>query len=372
MKDKKRYSLIGFILKLLSIITIVSLLFAYLSPFVHPGTLWFIPFFGLIYPIIIGCALILLIFNLIRRSRMTLLLIIVIVCGGKLHFRQFVFSSKEPTKTENNLKLLSYNVRLFDLYNWSVNGKNENRKNILSYIVEETPDVMCFQEFYDKKRNLNFKTMTALQASFKGIYKHTKYSTRNNGGQKFGIAIVSKFPIVNRGEVNLPSQNNEKSHNYCIYVDIKKGKDTLRIYNVHLQSIKFKKDDYALFNEMGEPIPNQSKVIESVIKKLSNAYPERASQAQAIVEDTRYSPYKVVICGDFNDTPLSYTYNQFSSRYVDAFRNSSSGIGTTYIGKIPAGRIDFIFHSNALFSSNFSIQKQEYSDHRAISCTIGL
>jgi endonuclease/exonuclease/phosphatase family metal-dependent hydrolase len=82
------------------------------------------------------------------------------------------------------------------------------------------------------------------------------------------------------------------------------------------------------------------------------------------------SPYPTIVCGDFNDTPMSYAYNQFNRSLMDAFRNCSSGIGSTYVGKVPAGRIDYIFHTNDLNSSHFVIQEEAYSDHRAISCKI--
>ncbi|MFN5879874.1 MAG: hypothetical protein ACK44B_13465, partial [Flavobacteriales bacterium] len=72
----------------------------------------------------------------------------------------------------------------------------------------------------------------------------------------------------------------------------------------------------------------------------------------------------------FNDTPMSYSYNQFNRSLIDAFRNCSYGIGSTYVGKVPAGRIDYIFHTDDLSSSHFVIQKEAYSDHRAISCKI--
>ena len=88
------------------------------------------------------------------------------------------------------------------------------------------------------------------------------------------------------------------------------------------------------------------------------------------MEHVETSPYPVIVCGDFNDTPLSYTYNQFNKSLIDAFRNCSSGIGPTYIGRVPAGRIDYIFHSKSLNSMDFKIQEGEYSDHRAVSCRI--
>ncbi len=107
-----------------------------------------------------------------------------------------------------------------------------------------------------------------------------------------------------------------------------------------------------------------------MIDKLRIAFPKRANQAKRVVEHMEQSPYEVIICGDFNDTPLSYCYNTFNSKYTDAFRNSASGIGVTYAGKVPAGRIDYIFHSKKLHSANFKVQKNVFSDHRSVFCEI--
>jgi endonuclease/exonuclease/phosphatase family metal-dependent hydrolase len=96
----------------------------------------------------------------------------------------------------------------------------------------------------------------------------------------------------------------------------------------------------------------------------------RAEQALTVMKHISTSPYPVIICGDFNDTPMSYTYSQFNKSLVDAFRNCSSGIGPTYAGRVPAGRIDYIFHSTSLNSIQFKIQSEIHSDHRAISCRI--
>jgi endonuclease/exonuclease/phosphatase family metal-dependent hydrolase len=112
------------------------------------------------------------------------------------------------------------------------------------------------------------------------------------------------------------------------------------------------------------------KSILTIIKKLKVAYIKRADQSRRIIAHMNASPYPSVICGDFNDTPLSYTYNQFDRFLVDVFRNSSWGVGRTYIGKLPAGRIDYIFHTPNLSSAEFKIQKEKLSDHLAISCKI--
>ena len=94
----------------------------------------------------------------------------------------------------------------------------------------------------------------------------------------------------------------------------------------------------------------------------------RAEQAKLVMDHARESPFPVVICGDFNDTPLSYTYHEFQKEYSDAFRQLSSGIGATYAGKIPAGRIDYIFYGSGLKGWQFGLQKETWSDHRAIWC----
>ena len=82
------------------------------------------------------------------------------------------------------------------------------------------------------------------------------------------------------------------------------------------------------------------------------------------------SPYPVIVCGDFNDTPLSYVYNQFNTNLVDAYRETATGIGVTYAGRVPAGRIDYNLHSGDLGANDFGIQSVPFSDHRAIHCKI--
>jgi endonuclease/exonuclease/phosphatase family metal-dependent hydrolase len=179
---------------------------------------------------------------------------------------------------------------------------------------------------------------------------------------------MSKFPIIAKGDVMFP--NFEHSDNYCLFVDIVKGKDTFRVYNVHLQSIKLQQQDYELFGEKNKQASSKKSTIRLLFEKLTIAYPARADQAKMVVEHMNTSPYPIIVCGDFNDTPMSYVYNQFNNKLIDAFRATSSGIGKTYAGKVPAGRIDYVFHTDELSCSNFMVHKVNYSDHRPITCSI--
>jgi endonuclease/exonuclease/phosphatase family metal-dependent hydrolase len=131
-----------------------------------------------------------------------------------------------------------------------------------------------------------------------------------------------------------------------------------------------KQEEYAVFtNDDGRTVEPPS-TFRLLIDKLRVAYPKRAEQARKVAEHVQTSPYPVIVCGDFNDTPMSYSYNQFDKFLKDSYRQCAFGIGSTYVGKVPAGRIDYIFHSEELHSADFKIQEKSFSDHRAISCKI--
>ena len=361
------------IMKVLTIICLVCLLLSYLCPFVHPNDFWILPFFGLAYPVILLFTILFLIYWAIVKSRMFFGVLIILLFGGKLHFRTISLPfGKEviiDTSNINKLKITSYNVRLFDLYEWGNKGRYVTRNNIFKFLQKQNSDVICFQEFYHQDKPTKFPTRDTLKILLSTPFCHERYSHKLDGRQNFGIAMLSKYPMIARGDIIFDDPLNI-DNNYCVFADIVKEKDTFRIYNIHLQSIKFQKDDYQVFSKNLRKIEDKKSTIELLIEKLKIAYPKRAEQARKVVEHMQQSPFPVIICGDFNDTPMSYSYNIFSSLYKDAFRNSSSGLGITYAGKVPAGRIDYIFHNKRLHSSNFEIQKDVYSDHRAISCTI--
>ena len=357
--------------KIATIVCLICLLLAYLCPYIHPVTFWLLPFFGLAYPIIFLFSIFFLVIWTLARSKWALIVLLVLLIGGKLHFRM-VATAENPEitpKIEETLHVISYNVRLFDLYDWATSEKYENRDSIFSYLKTEQPDVVCFQEFYHQDKPTNFVTRDAIIDFLDIKDYHERYSHKFTGRQNFGVAMLSKYPMISKGDVAFEDAEHDDD-NYCIYADIVKGKDTFRVYNVHLQSIKFKRDDYAIFNQNAIQSDIEKSQVRMMIDKLRIAFPKRAYQAQRVMEHVETSPYPVIVCGDFNDTPLSYTYNQFNKSLTDAFRNCSSGIGPTYIGRVPAGRIDYIFHSKSLNSMDFKIQEGEYSDHRAVSCRI--
>ncbi|WP_343633257.1 endonuclease/exonuclease/phosphatase family protein [Fluviicola sp.] len=357
-------------IKILSVTSICCLLLAYLTPYVHPSSIRILPFFGLMYPIFICLALILMIYWAFARSRWFFYILIAILFGGNLHFRTLsvTFSDPKPGNEVSSWSVMSYNVRLFDVYNESIEERNKSRDSIVSYIQRVNPDVVCFQEFFHQDKPSAFSTKDTLISLMGYSNYHERYSHRIRNRQNFGICMLSKYPIIAKGDVMF--ENFKTTDNYCIYADIVKGKDTIRFYDIHLQSIKLQQQDYELFGEKNKQAGSKKSTVRLLIDKLLIAYPARAEQAEKVVEHMKTSPYPVVVCGDFNDTPMSYVYNQFNTLLVDSYRETTTGIGVTYVGRVPAGRIDYIFHSGELGAYDFDIQSVPFSDHRAVHCKI--
>lgn len=359
MKALKRIFTFHAFLTTTTIVTVISVLLAYLAPFVHPSTFWILPFFGLAYPILIVLLLILLIIWAFKRSKWALVLFALFLLGLNNIWKFYALGGNNELGP-NQLKVISNNVKLLGLYTSSSEEKFNVRDSIFNYIIAQNADVVCFQEFYQKDDPSNFETTTLFSRKFNPKATHDRMAYKPRGHQHFGVIMFSKHPIIAKGDVIYES-GDERNYNYCIYADIVKNQDTFRIYNVHLQSNKLTQVDQ---------LPDESNKVKRWLNQLKKAYPKRADQALRIVEHISHSPYPVVVCGDFNDPPISYSYQQFSKELSDGFLNAGSGIGATYVGRLPAGRIDYIFHSKSLKSNDFKIQAHPFSDHRAISCVI--
>ncbi len=357
------------ILNVLTIVALLALGLSYLSIFIHPKTINFLPLFGLTYWIIFVGNLLIMIAWFLYKSKMRWIVMIAILIGGTVPFRTFCFGWNDiNSNNSNELKVTSYNVHLFDAYNPKAKDGFKTKSKIFDFLKSEKADIYCFQEFYHRNELKEYDTKDTLMKILGTNHLHTRFTNPDFKSQQYGVAIYSKHKIIRKGEISF--SNIDKTYNYCIYVDIVKKSDTFRVYNVHLQSIQFQKDDYALFSDEDVQSGEDKSHAHKLIQKLLAAYPIRANQARKVMKHVRTSPHPVIVCGDFNDTPMSYAYNQFSVLLVDAYRNTSIGVGSTYAGRVPAGRIDYIFHDESMGSRNFVIQKEKLSDHYGISCTV--
>ena len=186
------------------------------------------------------------------------------------------------------------------------------------------------------------------------------------------MATFSAFPIVNKGVITFPT----RMSNLCIYTDLLIDKDTVRVYNVHFESIGLSPEDFLFVESMTnvEQIANRDyfrKGSMRILGRLVNAYKQRALQVRLIAEHIEQSPYPVILAGDFNDTPHSYAYRFMTRNLKDAFR-AGRGMGQTYTWDLPGFRIDYILYSQEFRAYNFKTGSQEYSDHYPISVWLNL
>ena len=363
----KKMSLRGKLLGYLTILFNFLLFFSYLAYLSNPTKAVWIAFMGLAYPPLIFINTLFCIIWLLKRKLFFLPSLILIIVGMYHHSRFFQINSfAHIKKSENSINIMSYNVRLFDLYNWNEN--KESKQKILNLIKNKNPDIICFQEyFYDKSKQ--FKTRDLIMKELGFNYYHENFSDESKNNSYFGLATFSKFPIINRENLQF---NNDNS-NQCIWSDIVKDQDTLRIFNTHLGSIRFNHSDYNIIGGKGNPIlPHQKVPQQDIIKRLKLGFSKRSKQISQLIPIIQQSPFKKIICCDLNDTPISYAYNRMDRDLKDAFTYSGIGFGGTYIGKVPGLRIDYIWHDKRLSSNNFLTHPEELSDHKAISADIFL
>lgn len=348
----------------INVLNSLALIFAYLGTFIAPTKFVYFAFFGLSYPVWLLIALGFIVFWFFFRKRMVWVSLLTISVGFN-HLRHFYTFNWSQEELDRPFKVLSYNVRIFNLYDRE--NRVENRNTIFDFLKSEEADIYCFQEFYHQE-NREFETKDSLIELLNTPHYQERYTHELTNERYFGVATFSKYPIIGKGEIAFDNDPN----NFCIYSDIVKGQDTLRVFNAHIGSIRFQDDDYRFFDaEAPDDLYRNNEAGQRILQRLKTGFEKRTSQAEKVAAQIQDSPYPVIVCGDLNDTPVSYCYRQFNRLLSDAFVDAGNGVGTTYIGKIPSNRIDYIFYQYALKVADFQTHDLDCSDHRPISVNIG-
>lgn len=365
-KQKRKNNWFTRIILILNIIVIIPLVISYFSPVVNPYTSVIPALAALFYPILLILNIVFIIFWIFRWRFWFLLSLIAIAAGYGMFFKTFAFNADKPVGNyDDALKLLSYNVRLFDQYKWTGGQNYFTRNSIFEFTNSQQADIVCFQEFFHGTKK-TFPTIGPFLSRSDLKNYHVDYvQVRGNDAKHYGLATFTKFPIVGKGNIHFEGS----SANSGIYTDIIFKKDTIRIFNFHLESVKLSRADHQFVSEVIDPGTGAlSSSSEIILRKLSRATKRRATQAEIVAGYIKQSPYPVIVCGDFNDTPLSYVYHTISRNLKDAFLEIGRGAGETYAGGIPFLRIDYILHSNSLEAYRFERHRVKYSDHYPISC----
>jgi len=313
------------------------LLLSYALPYISPKNTPILAILSLFVPVLLIINIAFFLYWLTKLKKQLLLSGLILLIGWFV-LTPFYKLSKKNTSLNSDLKVMSYNVRMFNRLEWI--KENDVKKNIFSLIKENDPDILTIQENISSKE-------------YAFDFPH-KYIKNKNEKHQLGMAIYSKFPIINKGSLKL-----ENTVNDIIFSDIIRDKDTIRIYNFHLQSLNIspKKEN------LGE------KDSEKLIQKIEQNFLKQVAQTELFLAHEQKWKGKKIICGDFNNTAYSWVYNQISKNKKDAFIEAGISFGKTYNYWFPF-RIDFIIADNSAKINQYTTFSEEYSDHYPILARI--
>ena len=294
------------------------------------------------------------------KPKLALLPLITILFGWKQLGVLFAFHIKEGFTIEKNktdIRIVDWNIRSFNGLSSNKNVKKHAREDIVSTILKLQPDIICLQEFNTSSTPSADADNISLFTKTHPYYYFSKDYQRKKGAYHSGCIIFSKYPFIDSGQVKY------KPAESLIFADALIGSDTIRVFNTHLQSFKFKKEDYDDIDKIKDQDEEALLASKNLYQKMRVAFSKRGVQANTVREQLDKSPYSSFICGDFNDVPNSYTYFQIKNNWQDAFLQKGFGIGRSFLTLASTLRIDYILADNNFTISQFDMVDEDLSDH---------
>ena len=336
----------------LNIVSAILLAFTYLSPYINPLEFRKIPVVGLFYPALlitnIGFILGWIYFKKVKYSVISLVVILL----GLQHLFSLIsipYFQESVVTTKEAIKVSTFNIKTFDDIAWKKNSFQPAAiKNITKAFKDS--DYLCTQEVHYTSRKM-------LEKELKYPYSHGIKGTR----------IFSKRPFLKKGIVDFG-----KTDNSCTWVDIPFESKTVRLYNVHLESNHISPATKEIVKQEEANIKKRIKLLRDMISQYLYRNRLRVQQTEKVLKHIKSSPHPVVVCGDFNDAPLSYIYRRFTKQLTDGFLQQGKWSGVSFRGYIPLLRIDYILADPSLqFQQYRTLRNIKYSDHYPVTAIIG-
>lgn len=342
------------------------------AKYFDPSHGWFVGILNLAFPYLLFILIIFLVGWLFIKPLFALIstVAIVVAWGQVQQIIPFRISSDFKIKQDSGtIRVMSWNVEQFNIMNRKTHP--EVKAKMLELINEYQPDIACFQEMVGGENPKAINNIYTIQKTLQFPDFFYCYNVREDfdAQHHFGIVIFSKFPFINKEVVN----NSSNDYNSIFqFADVVANNDTLRIFNIHLQSMKFTEKNLAFIDNPtfgGDSNLHKSK---SILSKLKAAYIKRGIQADRVRAQVNKSVYPTIICGDFNDVPNSYAYATIGKGLQNAFVEKGRWFGRTFSGISPTLRIDNIFADKKFTIVQFTRIKQKLSDHFPIITDIKL
>lgn len=347
------------------------MLLLYILPFANQQHTWLINLVALLLPFLLILQLCFLVFWLFAKRKIVFIpLITLLLCWGLTRsLIGFHLPVKKKITEQKDLRVTTWNTHLFNFY--ENNGTLD--AGMLKKANELNADVLAVQEFVFSldssspislervKKKLGFRYVVAANDRAFGV--HTNYKQKNERYHPFCVAIFSNYPILQWKKV----QGLKEYNHTFLWADILVHTDTIRIFNIHLQSMHFGRNEYAFIENIDQQDMDKVQAgSKNIIRKMRSAYLLRASQATAVKVEVEKSPHPVIVCGDMNDVPNSYAYQTICKNLNDSYIEKGWGIGRTFRFLWPTLRIDYILHSKSLSVKEVQIVRPSASDHNPV------
>lgn len=332
----------------------VALIIAYLTPYVSPTTFGSLTIVGIFAPILYTAVLICMLLWLVTKRWKTAIALIVLLLPGIFRISDFynveLKRSVEAQPDRRTVSLLSYNVRGF---------YDDDAVRVVDEYVDyfnaiENLDIVCLQEVQRDARGID-----RLDSLFMARYGRNCKSDVVEAGEVV-LRTYSRYPIIASGSISGAGRGTSQ------WLDVIVRNDTLRIFNNHLYTMNISAGDSE--DIASGTILNDGGRMRSIVDRIANNSSIRASHVDTLRMVIDNTPYAHVICGDFNDTPMSYVYGELIKGKKDAFVEGGSGFGYTFRPMYGTLRIDYILHSHNLETKSYSVDTEvTLSDHLPIT-----
>ncbi|MBX6379918.1 MAG: endonuclease/exonuclease/phosphatase family protein [Thermoflavifilum aggregans] len=351
------------------------MLLAAWSPYADPQSWWPLAFLGLTFPLWLLVVIILWIFALLLRSKWLVLPTLALIGSWKA-IRVTValphLSAPAEDTTSPVIKLMSYNVHDFAPYHNRPDPQAKYGRAMLQLIASQQPDIVCLQEFFTSDhpqlKQKDYKTYISDSLGYPYRYFSSDYNGTRSTSHS-GVIIFSRWPICRAAKIPIIQHPRAES---LIYADLVIRQDTVRVFTVHLQSIYLNQNDLMQIEEMKQGNDTAWRASRPIWSKLKRAFIRRSEESKRVKHALQQSPYPFLICGDFNDTPVSFTYFTIAKGLQDGFVKCGRGLGATYYSISPTLRIDYILADPNWHFLHFTRIPVHLSDHYPVVAELQL
>jgi endonuclease/exonuclease/phosphatase family metal-dependent hydrolase len=354
------------ILFVINCLFILCLFVSYAAPYISPARYWIFAFFGLAYPVWLAINLVFVLLWIILWKKYAWITLAAILIGVNhlLSIYPVSFPKKKPLP-EGTFKIMTYNVHsLYGIHNRKIDQGAKSK--VTEFLREQQPDILCIQEFYVRSEDSSKVLERFTRDIGSSYYSYKNYFDMKDRKRINALAIFSKFPISGSGYIRAKNR-----YVFCIYADILVGDIKLRVYDLHLESIRFGNEDYSFYAHLTDNESENTNLgtgSRKILSKLKKAFAMRAEQVDILRREMDKSPFPLIVCGDFNDSPTSYTYHMLSGNLTDSYKKAGSGLfGNTFAGNLPSYRIDYLLSDKQLDVFNYERLKVGLSDHYPVS-----